>query len=418
MNLARLPLTLGLALAVTGVLPAAAQTTINFVGTETPETFEPVITAFHAANPDIRIEYQQIPFASFNAQIEARVGSQDPTIDVYQADTPRVPTLASRGYLLDLSAYAEQIEAIATPTEQTAVSFDGTFYAFPLWTGTQLLYYNRALLDAAGLPHPDDDPTGRLSWESVLDMAAKAQEAGTEFGFTFHQVDRYFQLQPLFESRDAGSGLTGDALLDPAITGPDWIEVAIWYQNLFESGLSPRGVAPEQMPDMFINGQVAMIYGGLPLVRRFGNAEGLDFGVAPVPVFEGARPVTSTGSWALGVSPYSPNVEAALAFASFMTLDTDGAIASMSGTSAVPVNQNAYPSYLEKLAVWSEGRGDAGAILTYEIQNTAVPRPRSAGYVVFEEIMNAAFGDIRNGAAVEETLRAAEERLRSALSRL
>ena len=186
--------------------PVLAQTTINFIGTETPETWQAAIDRFQELHPEIVVAYQQIPFGSFNAQIEARVGSQDPTIDVYMADTPRVPALAAKGYLSDLSALAAEISAIATPTEQTAVSYQGTFYALPMWTGTQMVYYNRDLLAKAGVEFPSDDPAERLTWDEFLDMAAKVKASGVDYGFVFAQVDRYFQLQPLFESRVRVSG--------------------------------------------------------------------------------------------------------------------------------------------------------------------------------------------------------------------
>lgn len=407
------------AMAATMTTAAHADTTLNFVGTESPTTWEKVIAAFEEANPGVTVEYQQIPFANFNAQIEARVGSQDPTIDVYQADTPRVPALASRGYLQDMSSLGDRIAEVATATEQSAVSYDGTFYALPLWTGTQLLYYNRDLFDQAGIPHPSDDPAERMTWSETLEIARTLQDkTDVEFGFTFHQVDRYFQLQPLFESRGQGSGLTGDDLMTPAISGEGWVDVATWYQDLFESGLAPRGVSVNQMPDLFINGQVGMLYGGLPQIRRFNGAEGLNYGIAPVPYFEGGEEVTSTGSWAIGVSPHAANPDEAMAFAAFLTLDPEGSRLVSESTSAVPVNAETYEAYRGRLADMAGGIGDAAAILTYEIQNTSVPRPRSRGYVRFEEIMNQAFSDIRNGSDVADTLSAAERRLNSTLSRL
>jgi ABC-type glycerol-3-phosphate transport system substrate-binding protein len=398
---------------------AGAQTTVNFVGAETPATWESAIAAFEAGHPGIEVEYQQIPFASFNAQIEARVGSQDPSIDVFMADTPRVPALSSRGYLLDLDHLADRIASIATPTEQDVLKYQGTYRALPLWTGTQMLFYNRDMLDKAGIAYPSDNPSDRMTWEAFLDLARAAQDGSdADFGFTFHQVDRYFQLQPLFESRGFGPGLSGDDLMTPAVDSEGWIEVTSWYRDLFESGLAPRGVAVDQMPDLFINGQVPFIYGGLPLIRRFAGAEGLNFGVAPVPYFEGGKEVTSTGSWAIGVSPYAANLEEALALAEFLTLDPEGSRLVSENTSAVPVNATTYAAYLERLAEMSDGVGDAGAILTYEIQHTAVPRPRSRGYVNFEEVMNQAFADIRNGADVAATLTATQQRLASVLSRL
>lgn len=409
------------AVVISGVATGGAladQTTLNFVGTEPATTWHSLIQAFEAKHKDTHVEYQQIPFGSYNAQIEARIGSQDPSIDVYMADTPRVPTFASRKFLADLSDYQDKIKSIATPTEQTAVSYEGKFFAFPLWTGTQLLFYNRDLLKKAGVEAPDASPTDRLTWKKFLPMANKVQQSGVKYGFTFAQVDRYFQLQPLFESVGAGSGLSGPRLLTPDIVSSGWLRIGKWYQDLYASGLAPRGVAPEQTPDLFVNGQVGFLYGGLPLIYKFSRTKDLNYGVAAVPYFEDGKPVTSTGSWAIGVSPYSQKSKLALEFAEFMTLDPEGATLVMNSTSAVPVNQSVYPKYLEKLGEAMKAVGPVGDILTYEIKNTAVPRPRSVGYVVFEEVMNRAFSDIRNGADVKQTLERAQSQLKSSLARI
>lgn len=392
--------------------------TIGFIGTDAPANYAAVIAAFEKQNPSVKVDYQQIPFRSFNAQIEARVGSKDESIDVYTADTPRVPTLASRGLLMKLDEYRKEIEAIATPTEVGAVSHKASLYAFPMWTGTQLLYYNKDILARAGVAAPSANPKDRLTWEKLLEQARTVQQKGTKYGFTFQQVDRYFQLQPLFESVGAGPGLTGADLLTPALTSSQWIKVANWYRDLFETGLAPRGVSPEQTADLFINGQVGFFYGGLPMLKRFSRAENLNFGVAPVPYFAAGKPVTSTGSWAIGISPHSKHKKAAVEFAKFVTLTKEGATLAVKDTAAVPVNSGAYQEFLEGLAAISGKVGPVGEILTYEINNTAIPRPRSVGYVVYEEVMNKAFSDIRNGADVPKTLAQAERQLKSSLSRI
>jgi multiple sugar transport system substrate-binding protein len=56
--------------------------------------------------------------------------------------------------------------------------------------------------------------------------------------------------------------------------------------------------------------------------------------------------------------------------------------------------------------------------MTYELANNSVSRPRSIGYVAFEEIMNRAFSDIRNGSAVQATLDQAQQQLTSTLARI
>jgi multiple sugar transport system substrate-binding protein len=295
------------------VAPATAQqTTLNFVAEAATMVYAPVIEAFEKANPGIKVQYQQIPFEDLNAAIQSRVGAGDSSIDVFAADTPRIPAFASKGYLMDLEAFRAKIEAaVPNKVAQGEVMYKGKFYAFPMWTSTQLLYFNRDLLKKAGLPEPSPKQADRLTWEQFVDQARKAKAAGAKFGWTFQQVYRYYQLQPLFESAGAGPGLTGKDLLTPDITNDKWVKTAAWYGQQFAEGLSPRGVSPNQTYDLFINGEVAYYITGPWAISRFDAAKTLDYGVAPMPYFAGGKPVTPTGSWSLAINPHAANMEAA-----------------------------------------------------------------------------------------------------------
>jgi len=83
-----------------------------------------------------------------------------------------------------------------------------------------------------------------------------------------------------------------------------------------------------------------------------------------------------------------------------------------------PVNADAYKMYAEKMAAMTDKIGPAIDIITYELQNTAVGRPRTVGYVTFETVMNKAFSDIRNGAEAKATLDDAESQLERQLARI
>lgn len=402
-------------LASAGFSLSQTQTTLNFVAAQRPETYAVAIAEFETRNPDVKVAYQQIPFAQLNAQIEARIGEQDAGIDVYGADTPRIPAFVSREYLLNLEEYRDRIEEIADATAIEQVSVDGTIYAFPHWSSSQLLYYNKDLLDQASIAAPSTSIAERMTWSEMLESAKAAKDAGAPWGFGFEQVDRYYQLQALFESAGAGSGLSGEGNLTPDVASEKWVETADWYRGLYESGIAPRGVTPEQMPDLFQNGDVAFYVGQPNNFVRFNNADGLNYGVAPMPYFEGGKPATPTGSWAIGINPYAANMEEAKRFAEFLTLDAEGAFLTVSTNPLIPVHREAYERYINEIVKGVDGATD---IMTYELANTAVGRPRSVGYVVFEEVMNRTFSDIRNGADAASSLEQAQRQLTSSLGRI
>jgi len=398
--------------------PAAkkgAGTTLQFLGAQPPALFNDVLAGFKQENPEIEVAYSSVPFDELNAAVQSRIGSKDSSIDVFMPDEPRVPAQAARGFLEPVENMRPQIEAAVFKEAVEAVSWNGKIYAFPLWTSTQFLYYNKELLQAANVTPPSSDPAQRITWEELLDSAKKAQTAKAKWGFTFQQVDRYYQLQVLPESLGAGSGLTGDTLLTPAITNDGWTKAFTWYGALFADNLSPRGIPPEQTPNLFSSGQVAYLVATPANVGAFVAAQGLQFGIAPHPYFAGGKAVTPTDSWALGVNPYGKNKEAALKLMNYMTLDPKGATLSSSLQANPTPNKVAFEEYLKRIT--KQVGASASDIIRYELGNTTIHRPRSIGYVDFEEVMNRAFSDIRNGAQAGPRLEQASGELTGAFAK-
>ncbi|WP_421853376.1 sugar ABC transporter substrate-binding protein [Oricola sp.] len=399
------------ALAGSSVAALAEDINLTFVGPEAPSAMEGVIALFEKENPGIKVTYENVPFNDLNSIIQTRVGGGDPDPDIYTADQPRIASLVKRGQLLDLSTHIDKIEGVIQ-SSLDASTVDGKLYALPISTSSQLLYYNKKLLKAAGLDMPSIDPANRMTWEEIRTAGVKAQEAGAEFGFMWDQINRYYQLQPLAESAGGGSGI-GPGQLDIDVTNDGWLKAMTFYAAAFNDGLAPRGVQPGQTQDIFANGQIAYFVGGPWWLPLFADAEGLEFGVAPHPYFEGGEQVTPTGAWSWGVNPNSDNVEAAVKFVKFAALDPKGALATAKGFPLPPANETTFDTYYaENQTV--EGVAD---LIKSELVNTSRIRPRTTGYVEFEEFMGKAFEDIRNGANPADALGTAQSAIKRAWSR-
>lgn len=392
--------------------------TVNFLGPEDPATFAPVIKAFKAKNPDITINYSQIPFDQLNPTLQQRLGAKDETIDIYTVDQPRLSQLAAQGFLEDLSSLKDQTKA-AVPDAQFSVNlYQDKLWALPVWNSTQLLFFNKTALDAAGVQYPSVDPSQRKTWEQIVSDAKAAQAAGTEFGLLLEQVEAYYQLQPLAESAGGGSGITGDDKLTVDVTNDGWKKAMKWYSDTFASGLSPRGVGGFQTSPLFTSGKVAYFVGGPWDVGNFSKTN-INWGVAPMPYFEGGSKATPTGSWSWGINPASKNKAAAKKFLEFASLDPAGNLATTEASTIIPANSAATEQYLPKLeALGGDKAQGLAKLIAHENTETATPRPVTVGYIQFEEIMAKAFADIRNGSPVDERLKQAAQQITDAWKQL
>lgn len=403
-----------------GSSDADASGTVKFLGPEDPKTFAPVIAAFEKANPDITIDYTQVPFDQYSSTLQQRLSAKDDTIDVFAVDQPNLAQIAAQGFLVDLSDLEDQAKAATSEAQYDINIYNDKMYALSVWNSTQMLFYNKDMLDKAGIAYPSADPSQRWTWEQTAEAGKAVQAAGAaESGLLLEQVEAYYQLEPLIVSAGGGTGISGDDMLQADVTDAGWQKAMDWYAGTFASGLSPRGVGGFQTSAVFTDQKVAFFVGGPWDVGGFSSTATFRWGVAPQPYFAGGTPATPTGSWSWGINTASKNQAAAKKFIEFAALDAAGSLSTTEATTIIPANTEAAAQYLPKLeAMGGDNSKGVADLITHEIDETAVARPVSVGYVQFESLINKAFGDIRNGANVSDRLSQAQSQIEDAWSQL
>jgi multiple sugar transport system substrate-binding protein len=373
-----------------------------------------VIQAFEKVHPNIKVNYEADPFEDFNSIVSAQLTGKDKNIDVFDVDMPRTDAYANRGWLTDLSSVFPNVKSQIDPGSLAAATVNGKLMALPYQTSTNFMYYNKTLLKAAGIPYPSASPSSRMTWEQVTADATKAKSAGAKWGLVFDQIDRYYQLEPLSTSAGGGPGATGPGNLTPDITNAGWTKAMTWYSSLFKDGLSPRGVAAAQTPDLFASGQVAYYVGGPWWAPQFEANKSLNFGVAAFPQFAGGTAATPTGGWSLGLSPLSSHKDAALIFMKFMALDNGGYSQYMTALAVPPSNLQGSERFYNSATFQDPRMAGAVPLMKYELAHTAILRLKTVGYIEFENIITDAYDDIINGANVPARLQSASAALKSA----
>ncbi len=139
----------------------------------TPE-FQALADAFHEENPDVTIELKGYDAAEYNTLITADLAAGSGPDIITQKEVKFVPTFVEGGQLLDVS----DVELPDGISGAASYEVDGTAYAVPYRNDSWVLYYNKALFDAAGVDYPD----GSWTWDDYSDAAAELTEGTAAAG--------------------------------------------------------------------------------------------------------------------------------------------------------------------------------------------------------------------------------------------
>jgi ABC-type glycerol-3-phosphate transport system substrate-binding protein len=256
----------------------------------------------------------------------ASIAAGEP-IDLLMINGQQVRGWVRDGLLADLGAEARMAEVLARVPQQYHLGGSGesTTRAFPLaltdGVHTTGIYYNKAILDRAGLGPPAtfSDLKAMVKPLSRLGTAPLVHPSGD---VAFNQMLITWVL-PMIAEREgdplefAESTVRGDVRYDD----PRWVEAFETIADLRASGVLLEGsgaVDYGTMQQLFLQGRAAMTYNGswmLSDVLAGQPVEPFDLHIAPPPMVEGAsrpRPILAWTGFALPADT-GRNRDAALA---------------------------------------------------------------------------------------------------------
>ncbi|WP_292615657.1 ABC transporter substrate-binding protein [Mesorhizobium sp.] len=402
-----------------GPLPVAAQDQpLGFFGYGDGAGYKRLFDAFEKMSGK-KVSFEGVPFADLQNTIVQRFRTGNSGIDVFLVDPTYIPTFDKLGILTDLtSAFAEKSKGVLFPSDLQGATYNGKMLSMPIGESTQLLFYNKKLLAKAGVEAPGVSPDARLTWDKLIDLAKKVQKGGAEIGFGFEQVDRYYQLQILPESLGGGPGVKGEDLLTPDVANDGWLQAGKWYGSIFADGVASRGpTSTTEMADLFKAGRLAFFVGSPWQIAGFNKVEGLDYAAAPHPYFAGGKAVTPSESWHFGVAAGATNADLAMEFLNYAGLDKDGSLFA-SDEDFLSANIATSAEVLKTLPQQNSNLKGIDLLISYELANTAVRRPRTLGYLQLEELVTRAWSDIRNGSDAAQTFTQLQSELERSFKRI
>jgi len=171
----------GLAAAVTAgqldVRPAAADTTLNALYMKQAAYSEDDIRAmtsdFEKANPGIHVNLEFVAYEALHDKIVAAQGSGAKGYDVVLFDVIWPAEFAKNGFLQDVTARVPgDLNAQVYDGAWSTVTYDGKRWGMPWILDTKYLFYNKAMLQKAGIAAPPK------TWDELVQQAKIIKDKG------------------------------------------------------------------------------------------------------------------------------------------------------------------------------------------------------------------------------------------------
>lgn len=268
-----------------------------------------LVDKFNEEHDDIEVTLEAYG-SDFDTKISAGMGS---------GDTPDVM------YMWNYPAYYEGLEPLDSYIEGEGADYKENFfntlwnynsmedsiYGIPVGFTTHALYYNKDLFEAAGV----DEPTDSWTWTDLQEAAKTISEKTDAKGFSFQMKPDPYDFEMYLWSNGTAY-CDEDGSMAGKLDSPESQEVFEMFQNMVKDGYA---VATEKSgTDEFRAGTVAMyIYGSWSIASL--NEDGLNYGVAKIPSFEGKTSVSILSSSGVSIAKDSQNKEAAWEFVKFWT---------------------------------------------------------------------------------------------------
>lgn len=369
-----------------------------------------IVAAFNAAHADraVRVHIEFFPDHQYTEKVASAAAAGD-LPDVLDMDGPLLAQFAAAGVLRPIARWfsdEEIADFLPTIVEQGTV--DGELYALGAFDSALVLYYDKEMLEKAGVAPP---PEGEgWTWEEFMEACRKIKEAGMD-PVAMHMDETADEWYTYAFSPLAWSA--GGALIDPETDRVQGVldheaNVAAYaaWQRVFAEDFADTDPVN---PDPFGSGETAMDWTGHWMAPGHIEQKGDTLGAMPLPRI-GEHTAAACGSWCWAMSANAADPEAAALWLRWVLHPEHGVEPIVRANGAVPARRSAF-------AAFPEYEEMPYRLFRQLLVEHARPRPRTPHYATLTKQFADALRDIARGADPQERLTAAAEAVQRAIDR-
>ncbi len=375
---------------------------------------------FQEKNPDIKFIRNDVPFDQALQQATVSILAGNPA-DVLHLNAGWIATLTDIEGLEPLNDLFTEEEWAQIPDALVeSVTYDGNIMSMPWVPAPIIMFYNRNLMEEAGLD-PENPPQ---TWEELAEQARAICALPDRDGAPVYGVALRTQRNPNSAQWTIPIvyGHGGD-LVDEAgevtINTPEMQAAWTWVADLIQEDCAPAGFSIDETRNTMAAGRAGFIFEGPWGRGLFSNLSGGtmttapdgDIWVAPMPAGPDGERRTIGNPHQIGIAKASPNKEAAAEFIRYVIFDPDFTEAYFQAS------QQLSTSSTELLSTGSMGADAYTQIFVDALAHTTDVPIKTAKFTAIMDELAPALQAVIQGADVDAELAQAERRVARVLSR-
>jgi multiple sugar transport system substrate-binding protein len=387
--------------------PAHAETKINALfmaqAAYSEADVRAMTEAFTKANPDVTVNLEFVPYEGLHDKTVLAQGSGG-GYDVVLFDVIWPAEYATNKVLVDVTdKITPEMTSGVLPGAWTTVEYDGKRYGMPWILDTKYLFYNKEILEKAGIKNPPK------TWAELAEQAKTIKDKGllaTPIAWSWSQAEAAICDYTTLVSAYGGSFLKDGK---PVFATGGGLDALNYMVDSYKSGLTnpnSKEFLEEDVRRVFQNGEAAFALNWTYMYNMANDPKDSKVagkvGVVPAPGVEGKSTVSAVnGSMGLGITSTSKHPDEAWKYITFMTSQA---------------TQNQYAKL--SLPIWSSSYDDPAVsknqeelIAAAKVSLAAMyPRPTTPKYQELSTGLQQAIQEALLGqAAPEDALKTAVE---------
>lgn len=243
-----------------------------------------LVNQFNKEQNEIFVNQQPLDWGEYyNKLLASMVGGNPPDLAIMHLS--KMPDYVGRGTLVSIDKYvSEGIKRDYLENIRAAATFNNQLYALPLDTHPLVMYYNKNVLQEAGLISENGEPLLPKTFEELYNFSKIIKEETGKYGMIIEDLNGLGERLWLTVYRNLGGQIedeNGNFIIEKDIAEKTYGEILKFYEKDLTTF-----VDYETARAIFISDQAGFTFDGVWSMAAFEDMGVLDkVGVMPVPAF-------------------------------------------------------------------------------------------------------------------------------------